>query len=162
MPQLCEPANLPPAPYNTSSGVFRDSTLRQTIKITQGGSALRIRFSNVFGGSVLPVDAVTVAMTASNNGSTGGSSIDPGSVRQVTFSRGKGGFKAPNGAGIVSDPIAWDVSDGLTLAISMYLREGQSGSEITAHPGSRTTSFAVGGNRTGDTDLEGATGTDHW
>ena len=162
MPQLCEPANLPPAPFNTSTGVFLDATLRQTIKITLGGSAFRLKFSNVFGGSVLPVDSVTVALTSSNNGSTGTSSIDPDSIRPVTFSRGTPGFNAPNGALIVSDPIEWDVVDGTTLAISMYLQEGQAGSAITAHPGSRTTSYMVTGNHTADTDLVGATFTDHW
>lgn len=166
MPQLCEPANLPPAPFNASSesdAVFVDTTLRQTIKLTLGGRGFRLRFSNAFGGTVLPISSVSVACTLSFNGSdTGVSTIDQTTIRPVTFNGGEEGYTIPTGSLAVSDPIDWAVQDGALLSISMYLQDGQNGSAITAHPGSRTTSYLISGNHTVDADLQGATTVDHW
>jgi hypothetical protein len=166
MPQLCEPANLPPAPFNASSesdAVFVDTTLRQTIKLTLGGRGFRLRFSNAFGGTVLPISSVSVACTLSFNGSdTGVSTIDQTTIRPVTFNGGEEGYTIPSGSLAVSDPIDWAVQDGALLSISMYLQDGQNGSAITAHPGSRTTSYLISGNHTVDADLQGATTVDHW
>jgi hypothetical protein len=151
MPQLCEPANLPPAPFNASSesdAVFVDTTLRQTIKLTLGGRGFRLRFSNAFGGTVLPISSVSVACTLSFNGSdTGVSTIDQTTIRPVTFNGGEEGYTIPSGSLAVSDPIDWAVQDGAA---------------ITAHPGSRTTSYLISGNHTVDADLQGATTVDHW
>lgn len=66
MPQLTEPANLPPAPFNTSSGlVFQDTTIRQTIHVTASSSRIRLRLSNAFGLTPLPITAVTIVRSLS-------------------------------------------------------------------------------------------------
>ncbi|CAI0651845.1 unnamed protein product, partial [Colletotrichum noveboracense] len=102
MPQLVEPANLPPAPFNETGRVFNDATLRQTVKLSLPSSTLRLQISNVFGGSDLPITAVTIARTANNTAGT--SAIDAASLQIVTFS-GSGTFAVPNGAVVFSDPI---------------------------------------------------------
>jgi hypothetical protein len=51
MPQLTEPANLPPAPFNQSGVVFQNSTIRQTVKVSLDAESLRLEISNAFGGS---------------------------------------------------------------------------------------------------------------
>lgn len=61
MPQLTEPANLPPAPYTGDKSVLVDTTLRQTVRVTAGGPRIRLRFSNAYGDTPLPLTAVTVA-----------------------------------------------------------------------------------------------------
>src|SRR5690348_15563988 len=59
MPQLTEPGNLPPAPFTQSDRVLVDSTVRQTLHTSLGGGLIRVRFSNAFGGSALPITAAS-------------------------------------------------------------------------------------------------------
>jgi len=62
MPQLVEYANLPPnGTYNQTNLVFFNTTIRQTIHTSIGGSQIRLRFSNRFGNVDLPITAVTIA-----------------------------------------------------------------------------------------------------
>ncbi|GKT42014.1 uncharacterized protein ColSpa_02195 [Colletotrichum spaethianum] len=160
MPQLCEPANLPPAPFNETGRVFRDATLRQTVKVSLAASTLRLQISNAFGASDLPITAVTIARTANNTAGTSG--VDADSLQVVTFS-GSGSFIVPNGAIVFSDPIELSVEARSIVSVTIYLADGQTTNSITAHPGSRTTSFLVNGNHVADQDLgANATRTDHW
>lgn len=159
MPQLTEPANLPPAPFNGSNAVFVDTSIRQSLKVTAGGSSFRLRFSNVFGVNNLDITAVSVARPG--NGSVGTTSVDSSTLTAVTFG-GNSSFSVPNGAQVVSDPINWPLADDGTLSISIYLGKGQSGFSITSHPGSRTSSFLVSGNHVNDQDFTGGVRTDHW
>ncbi|KAK3953138.1 SGNH hydrolase-type esterase domain-containing protein [Pseudoneurospora amorphoporcata] len=163
MPQLVEPGNLPPAPYNGGDAVFQNATLRQTVYITQDASTIRLSFSNAFGGSDLPITAATVALPAAGTGA-GSSAIKPGSVKTITFSGGKPDFIVPNGALVVSDPIKFQVKAQSVLTVTLYLASGQSGQSITGHPGSRTTSWLAPGNLVSATNLTsaGAQSTDHW
>ncbi|KAK1687595.1 GDSL-like Lipase/Acylhydrolase [Colletotrichum godetiae] len=168
MPQLVEPANLPPAPFNETGRVFHDATLRQTVKVSLATSTLRLQISNAFGGSDLPITAVTIARTANNTAGTSGVDVD--SLQVVTFS-GSGGFVVPNGAIVFSDPIDLPVEAQSIVSITIYLADGQTTNSITGHPGSRTTSFLKSGNHVADQDLAAtagngtnatATTTDHW
>jgi hypothetical protein len=71
MPRLTEPANLPPLPFNGTSAVFVDTTLRQTVRVTVPAQQIRIRLSNAFGGSPLPISGVSIALPAPNISSLG-------------------------------------------------------------------------------------------
>ncbi|TDD02423.1 SGNH/GDSL hydrolase family protein, partial [Nonomuraea deserti] len=62
MPQLTEPGNMPPPPYTKDGLVLAGSTLRQSVRVSAGGSRLRVRFSNAFGGAPLPITAASVAL----------------------------------------------------------------------------------------------------
>ncbi|KAF1917487.1 SGNH hydrolase-type esterase domain-containing protein [Ampelomyces quisqualis] len=143
MPQLTEPANLPPAPFNQSGAVFVNSTIRQTLFVTAQANQIRLKFSNVFGGSNLPITAVTVALSANNT--AGIHQIQPKSVQKVTFS-GKPGITVPNGALAVSDPINFPIKGQQIVTVTIYLAAGQTTNSITSHPGSRTTSWWQFGN----------------
>src|SRR4051812_6516745 len=61
MPQLTEPGNMPPPPFTGTDRVLADSSLRQTVRVTTGGSRIRLRLSNAFGGAALPVTKMSVA-----------------------------------------------------------------------------------------------------
>ncbi|HEX3758540.1 MAG TPA: SGNH/GDSL hydrolase family protein [Kofleriaceae bacterium] len=159
MPQLTEPGNLPPPPFTTTTGVFLDSTLRQTLHVTVGGSELRVRFSNAFGDTALIITAAHFAVPA--GGVVGGSAIRAGSDRTLTF-QGRSSVTIPAGAQAVSDPLNLAVSPGDNLAVTIFLAQGQPSLNITSHPGSRTTTFMVAGNHVSDLDLAGATQVDHW
>ena len=159
MPQLTEPSNLPPAPFTQPGLVLADATLRQTIRLTIGGSRLRLRFSNAFGGADLPISGVEVARP--QGGLAGVSAIEEGSSLPVTFD-GRESTVVPVGAQTVSDPIDLEVGPATILSVTLYLRTGQASGNITSHPGSRTTSYLVAGDHRAAADLAGATGVAHW
>ncbi|MFF0461468.1 SGNH/GDSL hydrolase family protein [Streptomyces mexicanus] len=159
MPQLTEPANLPPAPFTGDHAVLVDTTVRQTLRVSTGGHRLRLRFSNAFGDTPLPLTAVTVARP--RDGRSGVSAIEPGTTHRVTFS-GRTSTTVPVGAQVVSDPLDLDLPAASRLTVTVYLADGQQSLALTSHPGSRTTSYLVRGDHTGDTDLPGATPVDHW
>jgi lysophospholipase L1-like esterase len=159
MPQLTEPGNLPPAPFTQPGAVLVNSTLRQTLHTTIGGTRIRLRFSNAFGDTDLPLTRVAVARPA--GGGVGTSAIQPGTSRPVTFD-GKASIVVPVGAQVVSDPIAFPVPAGSNLTVTTYLATGQPSNNITSHPGSRTTSYMLTGDHVTDTDLTGTATADHW
>jgi lysophospholipase L1-like esterase len=159
MPQLTEPHNLPPAPFTQDGLVLADSTLRQTVRVSVGGRQMRLRFSNAFGGVALPVTKVSVALPA--DGAAGVTGIQAGTSRPVTFS-GRPGVTIPVGAQAVSDPLNLTVAARSNLTVTVYLATGQASTNITSHPGSRTSSHIVPGDHVTDQDLTGATRTDHW
>lgn len=159
MPQLTEPGNLPPAPFTGDHSVLADTTLRQTVRVSTGGGRLRLRFSNAFGDTPLPLTAVTVALP--QDGRAGVSAIEPGSSRPVTFA-GRRSATVPVGAQLVSDPLDFDLRAASDLTVTTYLATGQPSLALTSHPGSRTTSYLRTGDHTEDQDLPGATPVDHW
>ncbi|KZV73783.1 extracellular GDSL-like lipase/acylhydrolase [Peniophora sp. CONT] len=159
MPQLTESSNLPPAPFNTTTVIFQNATIRQTLHLSLGASTIRLRFSNAFGLTNLPISAVTIALPT--NGSAGVSGIQSETLQNVTFS-GASSFSLPNGALLVSDPISIDVEPQSMITVSMFLESGQQGVDITSHPGSRTTSFFVNGNAVAEQDLADAASAAHW
>jgi lysophospholipase L1-like esterase len=159
MPQLTEPANMPPPPFTGDDAVLVDTTLRQTVRVSTGGQHIRLRFSNAFGGTALPLTAVSVALPL--DGRAGVSAIKPGTLRQVTFG-GRKSVTIPVGAQIVSDPLDFDLRPGSNLTVSTYLAEGQASLALTSHPGSRTTSYLQAGDQSGDQDLPQATPVNHW
>ena len=159
MPQLTEPNNLPPAPFTGADAVLVDTTLRQTVHTSIGGGSVRLRFSNAFGGTALPITAVSIARPA--GGRAGVAATEPGTTRPVTFS-GRPFVTIPPGAQAVSDPVDLAVPARSELAVTVYLAAGQAGLAITSHPGSRTTSHLLRGDHHDAADLPGATPVDHW
>ncbi|MFJ8595204.1 SGNH/GDSL hydrolase family protein [Streptomyces sp. NPDC093598] len=159
MPQSTELADMPPPPFTRNNRVFADATLRQTLRVSVGGRFTRIRLSNAFGGTDLPITAVSVALPA--DGRAGADAIVPGSTRRVTFG-GRAGIDIAKGAQAVSDPLEFEVRPGSNLTVTLYLADGQASGSITSHPGSRTTSYMLAGDHLDDSDLPGATAVDHW
>jgi lysophospholipase L1-like esterase len=158
-PQLTEPGNMPPPPFTQNNLVFANSTLRQTIHVTVGGRQMRLRFSDAYGGTDLPITTVSVALPA--GGQAGVSAIQPGTSQAVTFD-GRPSVDIPVGAQAVSDPLDFAVATGSNLTVTIYLAAGQASTNITSHPGSRTTSYMVAGNHVNDADLTGAVSVAHW
>jgi lysophospholipase L1-like esterase len=128
---------------NQTGAVFVNSTIRQTLFMTAQANQIRIKISNVFGGSNLPITAITVALPANNT--AGIHQIQANTVKKITFS-GKDGIIIPNGALAVSDPINFPIKAEQIVTISVYLASGQTTNSITSHPGSRTVSWWQFGN----------------
>ncbi|KAJ6487839.1 SGNH hydrolase [Mycena sanguinolenta] len=143
MPQLTEYTNLPPPPFNGTTGVFFNSTIRQTLHMTLAGDDIRVRFSNAFGINDLEITAATVALPV--GGVSGASEIIPSSLKTLTFS-GSPNFIVPNGAQVVSDPITFPIKSQQTITVTIYLAHGQDAFNNTSHPGSRATTWISFGN----------------
>lgn len=145
--QLTEDANLPPPPG------FADTTLRQVVHVSIGGTRLRVRFSNTFGHTALTLRAARIARSA------GGGAIHPASDRALTF-QGRSSVTIPEGALIVSDPVDVDLPPLSDLAVTIYVRGTPA--EVTGHPGSRTTSYLQRGDAITAPELPAAGRVDHW
>ncbi|KAJ4477644.1 SGNH hydrolase [Lentinula edodes] len=161
MPQLTESTNLPNPPFNGSAAVFVNSTLRQTLHMSVGGTQIRVRFSNVFGVNNLDITAATIALPL--DGAPGASAIDTNTLKSLTFS-GNTSFSIPNGALVVSDPVDFPIQSLSTLAVTIYLQDGQNGFSVTSHPGSRTTTWMSFGNLVTASNITSvsATSVEHW
>ncbi|KAL4894465.1 SGNH hydrolase-type esterase domain-containing protein [Aspergillus ambiguus] len=161
MPQLVEPYNLPPAPYNATDSVFKNTTIRQTFRITQSADQIRLRVSNTFGVNDLRVTKVSIALPVGDE--LGTRAIQENTTKNVLFS-GNPDITIPNGALVVSDTINLPVKGLQTIAVDIYLEQGQEGSAVTGHPGSRTTSWMSFGNWVGAANMTEASAmsTDHW
>jgi len=94
-----------------------------------GASQIRLKISNAFGVTSLPVTAVTVALP--ENGTSGIHQIQSSTVQKVTFS-GKDSISIPNGALVVSDPLQFEIKPQSSLTVTMYLQTGQTTNSITS------------------------------
>ncbi|KAL7622601.1 hypothetical protein AAE478_008111 [Parahypoxylon ruwenzoriense] len=157
MPQLVEPNNMPPSPFS-GSAAFKDATLRQTLHLSVGAERLRFQISNTFGGSDLPITEASVALPT--GGKAGVNGIDTATLKGLTFN-GSSSVTIPRGQIVYSDPVDIEVDPQSTITVSLYSQPGQSGSSITGHPGSRTTSWMQQGNHLNASTVTGAS-TAHW
>ncbi|MBN2589932.1 MAG: SGNH/GDSL hydrolase family protein [Sedimentisphaerales bacterium] len=146
--QLTERNNNPPA-------TLTNSTLRQTVYVTLGGSKMRIQFSNKYGNSPVEIKAANVAKSKG----TGSSEIDTSTDKALSFN-GSPSVTIPTGEEVYSDPLDFEVEALSTLAVSIYF--GETSPNVTGHPGSRTTSYIKEGNLVSAASIESAATTEHW
>jgi lysophospholipase L1-like esterase len=111
-------------------------TVRQIVRPSVGGSALRLRLSNLFGAGPVTIGPVHVAIHAE------GSAIVEGSDRAVTFA-GKSSVTIAKGADALSDPVALPVQALQELAVSLYLATSTGAS--TVHGDGQQTAFITEG-----------------
>lgn len=145
--QLVEPGNLPPAPG------FTDTTLRQVVRVSIGGRTLRVRFSNEFGRAPLTLAATRIAR------SVGGSAIDPATDRALTFN-GRPSATISPGEALLCDPLDFELPPLSNLAVTISVRGAPS--DVTGHPGSRTTSYLQAGHAESAPALPDGVPVDHW
>ena len=132
---------------------FTDTTLRQIVRVSVGGTRIRVRFSNAFGKTALVITSAHVAKAAANG------SIEPTSDKPLTFAK-ETSVSIPAGAPIVSDPIAFALAPLSDFAVTIHLQGAPDG--VTMHAGSRATSYFQGGNAVAETALLSAQTVDHW
>jgi len=138
---------MPPSPGLTNN------SLRQIVRVSIGGDTLQVRFSNEFSTSVVTMKSVQIAV------STGGTTINVSTNEELKFN-GNSEVSMNAGVAVTSDPIAFNLTPRMDLAITIYF--GQTSTTVTGHPGSRTTSYILAGNTTTITDFTGAVTTEHW
>lgn len=131
----------------SSGTTFNQQTIRQIVHTSIGGTAARIRLSNVFGNQPLTVANVHVARR------TSGSSVDTASDRAVLFG-GAAQVTIPAGGSAVSDQVAFTVAALADVAVSFYLPT-QTGT-ATVHDYGFQTNYVAAGNVAGNATLSGA------
>ena len=89
-------------------------TIRQIVRVSIGGTSVRVRLSNAYGDGSLLVGAARVGLSAT------GASIVPGSDRVLKFG-GLESITVPAGSVVLSDPVNLKVRGGGDLAISIYI-----------------------------------------
>src|SRR5262245_61576825 len=94
---------------------FAGMTIRQVVPATIGGSAVRLRLSNLFGKAPVVLDEVFVGLAEK------GAAVVSGSNKAVTFGR-RAAITLPEGAEVMSDAIALDFSPLRDLAVSFHVR----------------------------------------
>lgn len=117
-----------------------DETLRLIVRTSAGGSAIRLRLSNVGGATPVVVKHVTAAMRGSRAAVVWGTVID------ATFA-GLGGVTLLPGAVVTSDPVLLPTTPGADLAISMYVVSARA--PFAGHWAAKRSSF-VSSPRSGD------------
>ena len=128
----------------------RDQTIRQVVRISLGGSRVRLVFSNAYGDRPLRIGGASVGLA----GQAG--DAEPDTIRRITFG-GKDGIVVPPGAPAISDPVDLAVGAMARLAVSLYLPDETP--LTTFHwDGRQTAGFADGDQtRASDSPADGAT-----
>ena len=145
--QLVEPHNNPPEPG------LSNNTIRQIVRVSLGGDSLRVKFSNEFSESPVTLNSARIAL------SLGGGAIDTTTEKELKFN-GKEEITIEPGTAITSDPFHFLVEPRSDLAITIHF--GETSPDVTGHPGSRTTSYILPGDKVSAKDFSGAVSTDHW
>jgi lysophospholipase L1-like esterase len=146
-PQLVETANMPPSPG------LANNTLRQLVRLSLGGDTLRVRLSNDFSAGTLVLKSVRIAASKGNG------AVDNATSKELAFG-GSASVTLDAKSSVVSDPVAFHAAGRQDLAITIAY--GQTPSDLTGHPGSRTTSFLLAGDKSTSADFAGAVKTEHW
>jgi hypothetical protein len=128
------------------------------LHLSIGASRLRIQISNTFGGSDLPITAASLALPTGGKPGVGG--IDTSTLVPLTFS-GAASTTIAKGQVAYTDPVDFKADPQSMITVTLYSSAGQSGTSITGHPGSRTTSYMQQGNHVNASSVSGAT-TKHW
>ncbi|WP_084470089.1 SGNH/GDSL hydrolase family protein [Jiangella gansuensis] len=119
---------------------FTDTTVRQRMHVSVGGSQVRLRLTNVHGETPLVVESTTLALPGAAAGD-----IDPDTLRTVTFS-GRSSVTVPAGAELVSDPVDLRVADDSDVIVSLYV-PGPTG-PATYHALAHATGWTATGDQT--------------
>jgi lysophospholipase L1-like esterase len=146
-PQLVESANMPPSPG------LSNNSLRQIVRVSIGGDTVRLKFSNDFSTSATTLKAVTIAA------STGKGAVTASTMKTLTFG-GSPSVTMNASASVMSDPVAFALTPRMDVAITIYY--GTASSSVSGHPGSRTTSYLLAGDKSTAATFSGATSTEHW
>jgi lysophospholipase L1-like esterase len=126
-----------------------DTTVRNVVHVSVGGTALRVRLTNRLGTAPLVLDAVTAGRQ--RPGAPGSPAAVPGSLRAVTFHGARTAVLAP-GADLTSDPVPLAVPDGANLLLSAHTPAGAD-APVTLHRAALQTNFlAPHGDATADPD----------
>jgi hypothetical protein len=102
------------SPWVISDDGFNNQTIRQIVHTSIGGTAARVRFSNLYGAKPLTIGDVHIAQRAS------GAQTVAGTDRPVTFN-GQSYVTIPAGGSVQSDAVVFQVPALADIAVSAHL-----------------------------------------
>ncbi|MGW4772462.1 SGNH/GDSL hydrolase family protein [Nocardia sp. NPDC004278] len=127
---------------NWSEEGFSGQTIRQVVRVTNGGGNARIRLSNRFGASPLEVTGATIALAAN------GAATRPDSLRPLTFDSSEH-VVIPAGAEVASDAAELRVAPLESVTVTFYFA-GTTG-PATFHSQAWTDTYRSAGDHVTDT-----------
>jgi hypothetical protein len=104
-----------PVPLGMPANLWKQ-TIRETARLSIGGSRVRIVLSNEYGKTPLTIGAAEIALAGE------GGKIKEGSTHAVTFG-GNPTIVIPAGAPAISDPVDMSVDALALVSVSLYLPE---------------------------------------
>lgn len=113
LPPTVRPDGRKVAPLYAPLPAYRDVTVRQVVRLSGPARAIRLRFTNEFGGRPLSIGAVHVALAGEDG------AIVPGTDHVITFA-GKTSVEFPPGAPLLGDALTWSLPAFARLAISIH------------------------------------------
>ncbi|CCH30713.1 SGNH/GDSL hydrolase family protein [Actinosynnema sp. NPDC047251] len=120
---------------------FDNHTVRQVVRTSGGGPAVRVRLSNAYGSTPLKLTGATVARSAQ------GAAVRPETVRHLTFGGHRSTTVRPGGE-LVSDVAFLPVEPLQRLTVTLYFA-GRTG-PATGHSFATATSYRAGGDHRAD------------
>lgn len=131
---------------NWSLAGFENQSIRQVVRISRGGSELRIQLSNAYGTRPLKLAGATIGRTRA------GAAVDGGSLRQLRFG-GSRTTTIPVGGVLTSDALPFRTKALESLTVTLYLKE--STGAATHHEGALATTYRGVGDHRFDTTGSG-------
>jgi lysophospholipase L1-like esterase len=149
------------APYqaqtNTPPSALTNNTYRQIVRVSIGGDTVRVKFSNITCATGVKINSANIALSPDGTKSP----VDASTITPLTFS-GNAAASINAKSEVYSDPVAFNLTPGMRLAITTYYGQCQSSSDMTFHYGSRTNSYLLTGDKTTSADFSGATAVERW
>jgi lysophospholipase L1-like esterase len=143
----------PVSASNGDSHFSDDTTLREIVHVSIGGSSVRIVLSNAFGATTLKIGGANVALAGT------GAAIKGPAIPALFH--GQPTVDIPAGAEVVSDPIALDLPPLSDLAVTLFV-PGQTIATITQHGFANDTNYQLAGNQLASADFAGTTTLRSW
>jgi lysophospholipase L1-like esterase len=149
------------APYraesNTPPSSLANNTLRQIVRVSIGGDTLRVRFSNITCATGVAIKSANIAVSPDGTKSP----VTASTITPLSFN-GEAGVNIASKAEVYSDPVAFNLTPNMRLAITIYYGQCQTSADMTFHYGSRTNSYILSGDKTTSADFSGATVVERW
>jgi lysophospholipase L1-like esterase len=133
-----------------------DTTIREIVHVSLGGSVVRVVLSNEFGLDPLTIGAAQIALS----NASGSSDINLDSASALTFG-GRPSVTIPPGAMVVSDPANLKLPSFADLAVSLFLPT-QPIQQISEHSFADQTGYTAPGNVVSAKTLEAPTEISSW
>lgn len=140
-------------PTNTLTG----NTLRQIVRVSIGGDTLRVKFSNLTCPSAVSIKSVTIARSPDGTKCP----VDASTITQLKF-KGDSTVTINAKSEVYSDPVAFNLTPSMRLAITIYYGTCASSNDMTFHYGSRTNSYWTAGNKVKSADFNSPTAMERW
>ena len=143
------------SPRDMPASSLSNRSVRNIIRVSLGGSLLRLKLSNEFSTQPVEITSVMIADVLGESWQT-----DVRTTKYLKFN-GKQKTTIPSEKALWSDPIKYALKAGQRLAITISYG-AKTPEHATSHRGSRTTSYIIKGEARPKSDFDDSEKVDHW